>query len=66
MSVMNVDNQVPELLRLVDDARQARQGEYVRLLSELTPRLQAARKAERERDEQAALEDVERDLGQHA
>ena len=54
MTAVHRSSQVPELLRLVDDARQARQGECVSLLLELTPRLQATRKAERERDRHRA------------
>ena len=46
--------QVAELLRHVDDARQVRQEEYVRLLLELTTRLQSAREAERKRERQLA------------
>lgn len=54
MTAVDGSSQVSELLRHVDDARQARQGECARLLSELTPRLQSARKAERERDRHLA------------
>lgn len=54
MTNAHLSSQVPELLRDVDDARQARQGNCVRLLSELTPRLQSAREAERERDRHEA------------
>ena len=54
--MISVDSstQVFELLRHVDEARQARQGTSVRLLSELTPRLQAAQEAERERERHLA------------
>ena len=47
---MEVTGRVAELLRHVDDARQARQGECVRLLLELTPQLQAAVAADRKRE----------------
>lgn len=46
--------QVSELLRQVTDARLARHRECTRFLSELTPRLRAARKAERERERHLA------------
>lgn len=46
--------QVSELLRQVTDARLARHRECTRFLSELTPRLRAARKAERERERHRA------------
>ena len=54
MIAVHRSSQVPELLRLVDDARHARQGEYVRLLLALTPRLQAAKMVERQRDRHLA------------
>lgn len=50
MTADHRSSQVPELLRVVHDARQARYGEYVRLLSALTPRLQTAQMVERQRD----------------
>ena len=46
--------QVAALLRHVDDARQVRQRECVRLLSELTPQLQRAVAAERQRERRRA------------
>lgn len=46
--------EVTELLRRVDDARHARQGEYERFLTDLTPRLSAAGIAERRRDRHLA------------
>ena len=54
MIAVDQSSQVSELLRLVDDVRHARQGDCVRLLSSLTPRLQAARIAERQRDRHLA------------
>lgn len=42
--------QVSQLLGHVDDARKARQQQYVRLLSEVTPRLEAARAAALQRN----------------
>ena len=51
---MEVTGRVAELLRHVDDARQARLGECVRLLSELTPQLQAAVAADRQRERHEA------------
>lgn len=45
---------VAELLRHVDDARQAGRGECVRLLLKLTPRLQAAKVVERQLDRHLA------------
>ena len=50
MTAAHRSMQVAELLRHVDDARQARQRECVRLLSELTPQLQKAVAAERQRE----------------
>ena len=47
-------SQVEELLRSVDDARQARQRECVRLLLKMTPRLQAAKSVERQLDRHLA------------
>ena len=46
--------QVSELLQHADDARKARQQRYLRLLSEVTPHLEAARAAALERDRQLA------------
>ena len=46
--------QVAELLQLVDDARHARQGEYERFLTDLTPLLSAASIVERRRDRHLA------------
>lgn len=46
--------EVAELLRRVDDARRTRQGEYERLLTDLTPRLSAVGIAERRRDRHRA------------
>ena len=46
--------QVSELLQHADDARKARQQQHVRLLSEVTPHLEAARAAALERDRQLA------------
>ena len=54
MTVDHRSSRVSALLRHVDDARQTRQGECVRLLSELAPRLHAARMAERDRDRHLA------------
>ena len=54
MTVVHRSSRVSALLRHVDDARQTRQGECVRLLSELAPRLHAARMAERDRDRHLA------------
>lgn len=51
---MEVTGRVAELLRHVDGARQSRQGECVRLLSELTPQLQAAVAADRQRERRQA------------
>ena len=45
---------VTELLRHVDDARQARHGEYERFLTDLTPHLSAASIVERGRDRHLA------------
>ena len=47
-------SEVTELLRRVDDARRARQGEYERFLTDLTPQLSAAGIAERRRDRHRA------------
>ena len=46
--------QVPEILRLVDDAREARQERCIRLLEELAPLLQENEISERERELQWA------------
>lgn len=51
---MAVTGQVAELLRHVDDARQSRHRECVRLLLELTPQLQEAVAADRERERRQA------------
>lgn len=51
---MEVTGRVAELLRHVDDARESRLGECVRLLLELTPQLQAAAAAERQREHRQA------------
>ncbi|MYA10401.1 MAG: hypothetical protein F4087_09645 [Gemmatimonadetes bacterium] len=47
-------NEVTELLQRVDDARRARQGEYERFLTDLTPLLSEAGIAERRRDRHLA------------
>lgn len=54
MTIIHLSSRIPELLRDVDDARQARQNNCARLLADLTPRLQSAREAERERDRHKA------------
>ncbi len=51
---MEVTGRVAELLRHVADARESRQGECVRLLLELTPQLQAAAAADRQRERRQA------------
>lgn len=51
---MEVTGRTAELPRHADDARQTRHGEYVRLLSELTPSLQAAKIVERRLDRHLA------------
>ena len=48
---MAVADQVPEILRRVNEARQARQEHCVRLLSELAPGLEEAKKSRPERNE---------------
>lgn len=50
----DVTGSVRELLRHVDDDRQTRRAECVRLLLELTPRLQAAKVVERQLDRHLA------------
>ncbi|MXZ05631.1 MAG: hypothetical protein F4Y90_09175 [Rhodothermaceae bacterium] len=50
-SSMAVTDRVPEILRQVDVARQARQEHCVRLLSELAPGLEEAKKSRPERKE---------------
>lgn len=51
---MHTPLQVSELLRHVDDIRKARQQQHVHLLSEVTPRLEEARRASLQRDRQLA------------
>ena len=48
---MAVADQVSEILRIVDDARHARQEHCVQLLSDLAPRLQEAKESRSERQE---------------
>ena len=48
---MAVADQIPEILRQVDEARQSRQEHCVQLLSELAPTLQEAKISGRERQE---------------
>ena len=47
-------SEATELLRRVDDDRRARQGQYERFLTDLTPRLSAAGDEERRRDRHLA------------